>query len=348
MTVNGKQIDLETDALIIGAGPGGCACAIQLLKQGKKVVLVDKAKFPRQAPGETLHPAIEPLLDELGVAEYAIELSSVRHKGVTNVTYSYTSFTPYDELRDWRGFQLLRSELDELLVQRAKRLGANVLFNHIPKSFVQDKDGKIVEIIFSKITIKPQYVIDATGRSGVLSKQLNIGIDYYSPKLLTYYGLVKCSNITAFLTPELHWDDSGWTWLAAIDSNTVSWARLDVFRTVDRKGQWLPEQIENGIAVGKVKAADVSWRISRQISGKNWFLIGDAAFVLDPTSSHGVINAIMGGMFVSYLIGLQSKLNMQEIHTLYNRWAKDTFNNDYKKMAKAYDEFFKESNMQCR
>ena len=38
---------LHADVCIIGAGPGGCAAALQLAKQGVKAILIDKAKFPR-------------------------------------------------------------------------------------------------------------------------------------------------------------------------------------------------------------------------------------------------------------------------------------------------------------
>ncbi|MGH1542599.1 MAG: NAD(P)/FAD-dependent oxidoreductase [Arenicella sp.] len=341
--VNGKRLNLKTDVLIIGAGPSGCACAIQLLRQGKKVTIVDKTKFPRHAPGETLHPAIEPLLEKLGVKKTALKLSSIRHKGITNIVNGKLSYTPYNEAMSWKGFQFLRSELDHVLLLKAKNLGATVLFNHKPKKFAYDAIGKIVKVHFQDITIEPEYVIDAAGRSGLLAKRLNIGFDYYSPKLLAYYGLVKCSNNREFRIPELHWNESGWTWLASINHETTSWVRLDVFQPVVRKGMWLPDQIQNGFPYGKVKAADVTWRIAKRVSSNNWFLVGDAAFVLDPTSSHGVINAIMAGLFVSQLIELKSKAKAktQEIHNLYGKWTKNTFFGDYKNMAKGYDHFFR-------
>ena len=35
------------DIAIIGAGPGGCACALALQQSGLKVILIDKDIFPR-------------------------------------------------------------------------------------------------------------------------------------------------------------------------------------------------------------------------------------------------------------------------------------------------------------
>ena len=39
------------DIVVIGGGPGGSACATLLADQGYRVVLLERAKFPRGARG---------------------------------------------------------------------------------------------------------------------------------------------------------------------------------------------------------------------------------------------------------------------------------------------------------
>ncbi|MBA4535538.1 hypothetical protein H1196_23700 [Brevibacillus halotolerans] len=49
--------------------------------------------------------------------------------------------------------------------------------------------------------------------------------------------------------------------------------------------------------------ADMTWRVITQLGGPGgYFLIGDAATVLDPASSHGVLKAVMSGMMAGNLI----------------------------------------------
>ena len=38
------------DAIIVGAGPAGCAVAYDLAAAGKAVLLLDRCDFPRQRP----------------------------------------------------------------------------------------------------------------------------------------------------------------------------------------------------------------------------------------------------------------------------------------------------------
>jgi len=56
------------DAVIIGAGPAGCAAAILLARAGWSVALVEKQRFPRRKVcGECIAASNLPLLDSLGV-----------------------------------------------------------------------------------------------------------------------------------------------------------------------------------------------------------------------------------------------------------------------------------------
>ena len=45
-----EQINKNYDAIIVGGGPSGCSCAYELIKSGKKVLMIDKSTFPRHKP----------------------------------------------------------------------------------------------------------------------------------------------------------------------------------------------------------------------------------------------------------------------------------------------------------
>lgn len=59
----------NVDILIIGAGPSGSVAAGYLQKQGAKIKVVEKQKFPRIVVGESLIPRVMDHFDEAGLFE---------------------------------------------------------------------------------------------------------------------------------------------------------------------------------------------------------------------------------------------------------------------------------------
>ena len=62
---------LDADVLVVGAGPVGSTAAALLAQQGFSVLVLEKERFPRPKIGESLLPALMPVLDRLGVAPRA-------------------------------------------------------------------------------------------------------------------------------------------------------------------------------------------------------------------------------------------------------------------------------------
>jgi geranylgeranyl reductase family protein len=107
------------DVLVIGAGPAGAAAAITLASRGIDLVLVDQADFPRdKACGDALIPDAMAALGRLGV------LPAVRARAAP--TEGIQVFAPdgSDLMLDGRVMCLPRVDLDEMLLDRARRAGA--------------------------------------------------------------------------------------------------------------------------------------------------------------------------------------------------------------------------------
>jgi geranylgeranyl reductase family protein len=114
------------DVVISEAGPAGCSAALFLARKGHKVLLIDKARFPRQKVyGEGLTAASSALLEDLGVMERLRQSSGslTEFSGVTLVspvgTVLQGSIGQSGHLKG-RCWVIPRTVLDESLVSSAR------------------------------------------------------------------------------------------------------------------------------------------------------------------------------------------------------------------------------------
>lgn len=71
------------DVIVVGAGPGGSATAAFLAKDGHRVLLLDKARFPRDKPcGDAISGKSASILRELGIADRVEEAPHAIAEGV--------------------------------------------------------------------------------------------------------------------------------------------------------------------------------------------------------------------------------------------------------------------------
>ena len=173
---------------------------------------------------------------------------------------------------------------------------------------------------------------------------INCKIEYekYSPKRIAYYGYIRNSGFTP-PDPLLIWDEKGWTWISQVKDNLTSWVRLDLVAHRKIDPCWVPRVLRDGQPISERKAVDVTWRRAKTFAKYNCFLAGDAAFILDPGSSHGVLKAIMSGMMIAYLINESNNSTKLHIMNYYNEWVTEQFNNDLKRLKELYLEYLEDS-----
>src|SRR3954467_3881533 len=70
-----EVIRSETECCVVGGGPAGVVLALLLARKGVRVTLLEAHEdFDRDFRGDTLHPSVLELMDELGLAERLHEL----------------------------------------------------------------------------------------------------------------------------------------------------------------------------------------------------------------------------------------------------------------------------------
>jgi flavin-dependent dehydrogenase len=103
---------------------------------------------------------------------------------------------------------------------------------------------------------------------------------------------------------------------------------------------WLPDELSDLAPLGPSRGADVTWRIADRAASNGWFMVGDAAAVLDPTSSHGVLKAMLSGIAAAHLIGgvISGPLPPAGAAAAYQSWLEGWFANDAAHLSAFYRE----------
>src|SRR3954452_12202557 len=134
----------DYDVLIIGAGPAGSSAAAMLAEKGRRVLIIEREKFPRYHVGESLLPFTFQPLERLGlirkmkssafVKKYSVQFFSPAGKA----SQPFYFFNRYDRDTVAQTWQVLRSEFDLMLVEHARAKGATILEGVTVRKLLQD------------------------------------------------------------------------------------------------------------------------------------------------------------------------------------------------------------------
>jgi flavin-dependent dehydrogenase len=328
----------DADVLIVGAGPAGSAAAISCAEAGLQVLITDRETFPRDRPGETLHPGVEPLFGRLGVLEQVRAADYLRHEGVWVSWGSRHEFVPYggDAAGPWRGFQAWGADLDGRLLARTRELGATVL-QPVAAWAPLVLGGRVAGVHTDRGTRRARFVIDAGGGRHWLARCLSLPLNRRTPPLAVRFGYAAGACPARDAAPAIVADERGWTWTARVRPGLYQWTRLTFGRRAPESGG-PPPQFAGLAPRGRRRGADVTWRVVRPAAGPGYFLAGDAAFVLDPASSHGVLKALMSGILAGHLIsGVHRGLWPEEMAARqYCGWLEEWFERDVLRLRGLY------------
>ena len=286
-------------------------------------MMFDANSQPRMSPGETLHPGIEPLLKQLGVLDQVLEAGFRRHRGIWIERGGPRRFVPYGEDADgpWLGFQADRQTLHRILQQAAVDARATLIRDTRPEAVLM-AGKRVTGVIVRGNHFRAPWTVDATGRSAWLARKLELPVKVCSPPLGARFGW--CDEDSARLEgqPSFVFRDDGWDWRAPLGDNRSAWVELRI-----------------GESGGRHPAGvDLTWQLRPECAGPGFFLLGDAAATLDPSSSHGVLHSLMSGILAGHLVEEWRRSGAGEacVVDAYQAWLCAQFEHQERRLRQHY------------
>lgn len=319
---------LDTDVLVVGAGPAGSAAAAWAARSGLDVLLLDAETFPRDKPcGDGLTPRAIAELDALGLAPWLD--GRTRNRGLRAAGFGQELYLP------WPGGSLPRNgsaaprlELDARIRQTALDAGARAVEGH--RAVDVRMDGPRVAAVTCttsagrdarRVDVSCRRLVVADGARSQLGRRL--GRTWHRG---TAYGVAARAYATSARSDdpwisshlELRGEAgellSGYGWVFPLGDGQVN-VGVGTLAT-DRRpadvnlrgllGHYVRSQRETWQLTGDVRAPwsallPMGGAVSG-VAGANWLLVGDAAGCVNPLNGEGIDYGLETGHLAARLL----------------------------------------------
>jgi flavin-dependent dehydrogenase len=311
---------MKTDVLVIGGGPGGTAAATFLAQKGRRVLLLEKARYPRFHIGESMLPKSLPIFRKLGVMDAVEKIGVPKHAADfahhDDKPGRFTTYFFKDALspQDPYAFEVKRAELDEILFDNARTQGVDARQGVTVTGVEHAPDGSATVQAEAEggetFTIEARYVVDASGRGTFYGKKFKTKQNdprHRSAAIFAHYHGVERRDGSHEGNIGIYWLKQGWAWVIPLSDGITSvgcvcWPEYMKTRGGRSQEQFLEDTLRDAPAIwGRMqhaqRASDVHVEgnysyYSSRIGGKGWIMVGDAYCFIDAVFSSGVYLAL--------------------------------------------------------
>lgn len=322
------------DVIVVGAGPGGSATAAWLAKAGKDVVLLEKARFPRdKICGDGLTPRAVRQLINLGLPLSETD-GWAHNKGLRIIGGGMTLQLDWPDVTSFPGYGMVRAraDLDEVLARHAAGCGATLLEGRNVSEPILDEQGHIVGVTARVVDERGR----ATGERETYHAPVVVAADGVSSRLSVKMGREKREDrpmavaVRAYYETPRHDDEyleshlelwsttpkgerilmPGYGWLFGLGDGRSN-VGLGVLNTSEAFGntdykdvmrRWVDTMpAEWGISpdtmTGEITAAALPMAFNRQpLYDRGLMLVGDSGGMVNPFNGEGIDYALEAGL----------------------------------------------------
>jgi len=315
------------DVIVIGGGPAGAAASAILAEHGRRVLVLEREKFPRYHIGESLLPFTFEPLQRLGLIEKMKASAFIKKYSVQFVSQSgkasqpFYFFNRYDRDTIAQTWQVLRSEFDQMVLDNARAKGAQVLGEITVKSLLQE-DGRVVGVRAEQNghtrEFRAPITLDCSGKEAFAVTRNNWRVrDPWLNKVAvwTYYrGAKRDPGIDEGATTVAYVPDKGWFWYIPQHNDMVSVGVVAEGKYLSRDGVkspeamfkreidqnlWIKDHLSTGESTGQYYITSEYTFHARYCGTDGLLLAGDAFCFLDPVFSSGLMLALKSGILAA-------------------------------------------------
>jgi geranylgeranyl reductase family protein len=320
---------LQTDVLVVGAGPAGSAAAAWAARAGLDVVLADAAVFPRDKTcGDGLTPRAIGELERLGLRDW-VRAHTV-NQGLRAHGFGQTLHLPWPggNLPDW-GSAVARTELDDHLRSTALKSGATGLDGARAVDVRMDGERVAAVVFKDGREVACRRLVVADGVRSPLGKVL--GREWHRD---TVYGVAGRSYVSSTRADdpwisshlELRGEQneilSGYGWIfplgagsgeVNLGAGTLATAKRPADVAIKPLMRLYADRLRAEFGLGEELRAPTSALLPMggavsHVAGRNWALIGDAAACVNPLNGEGIDYGLETGRLVAELLAEDADL----------------------------------------
>jgi geranylgeranyl reductase family protein len=282
------------DVAIVGGGPAGSSCAAFCAGAGLRTLLLEREIFPREKVcGDCLNPACWPILRRLQLTERVWSLphgvlDRVEFIGIGGRTLAVTL-----PAGDGAEIAVKRSLLDQLILNRARELGATIHEGTTVTALTRpDSVTRNWTITATEKTFESRVLVAADGRNSTVARLCNL-----LPKgtrervaLQTHLPLPDGfgNRVVLQFLPE------GYSGQAPVGEGELNLCLVSVPRKIAALRSWAEAEFRI--------PPKHSWRTITPLArapiaaaNPSLFLVGDAATVVEPFTGEGIYYALASG-----------------------------------------------------